>query len=366
VSPREEGLCVLVGNRSDSPRGPAAGKVRGNSTNEEVISMPDLASFQRAQSELSEVLNPTPMQYSRTFSNYTGHRVWVKPESLQKTGSFKIRGAFTKMARMGAEDRKLGVITGSSGNHGAAVAFAADRLGVPCTVVMPVDAPELKRNAVAAYGGEILLHGRFSNERKERAKELAEERGLTYVDSTDDEDIIAGQGTCSVEIMEEMPDVDVIMAPIGGGGLMSGVSCAAKLMRPAVEIIGVEPHGSNSMSASLAAGKPVTVEIDTIADGLRTPKPGPVTFDYCSRFVDRIHLVSEEEIEDATVLAAERLKLMIEPSGAVSLAGLLAGAVKGRDKKVAVILTGGNADLRTMAALFEAGLKTFPGDAMHP
>ncbi|MFP4200001.1 MAG: threonine/serine dehydratase [Clostridia bacterium] len=328
--------------------------------------MPDLESFKSAAEDLRGVLNPTSLQYSRTFSNFSGHEVWVKPENLQKTGSFKIRGAYTKMARMGEEDRACGVITASSGNHGAAVAYAAAQLQVPCTVVMPEDAPASKMNAVAAYGGEISQHGRFSNERKERAREIAEERGLTYVDSTEDEDIIAGQGTCSVEIIDEMPDVDVIMAPIGGGGLMSGVSTAAKLMRPDVQVIGVEPRGSRCMHASLEAGEPVTVDIDTIADGLRTPKPGPITFDYCNRFVDRIHLVSEEEITDATILGAERLKLLIEPSGAVSLAGLLSGAVEGVGKKVAVILTGGNVDIAALGEIFVTGLKKLPGNAMHP
>ncbi|MFO7942228.1 MAG: threonine/serine dehydratase [Bacillota bacterium] len=328
--------------------------------------MPNLESFKSAAEDLKQVLNPTLLQYSRTFSNFTGHEVWVKPENLQKTGSFKIRGAYTKMARMSDEDRARGVITASSGNHGAAVAYAAAQLDVPCTVVMPEDAPASKMNAVDAYGGKILQHGRFSNERKERARELAEENGLTYVDSTEDEDIISGQGTCSVEIIEEMPDVDVIMAPIGGGGLMSGVSTAAKLLRPEVQVIGVEPCGSRCMHASLEAGEPVSVEIDTIADGLRTPKPGPITFDYCSRFVDGIHLVSEEEITDATILGAERLKLLIEPSGAVSLAGLLSGAVGGSGMKVAVILTGGNVDLAALGEIFMAGLKTMPGSEMHP
>ncbi len=323
-------------------------------------------SFRMARRELASVLNPTPMQYSRTFSNYTGHEVWVKPEGLQKTGSFKIRGAFTKMTRMPDDDRALGVITASSGNHGAAVAFAAAQLGVPCTVVMPEDAPVLKERAVAGYGGTIVRHGRFSNERKAHAKVLAEEGGLTYIDSTDDDDIIAGQGTCALEIIEQLPDVDTILAPIGGGGLMSGVATAAKLAHPGVEIIGVEPEGSRAMHASLQAGEPVQVEVDTIADGLRTPKPGPVTFAYCSRHVDRIHLVSEDAIRDATYLGCERLKLLIEPSGAVSLAGLLTGAVEGAGKKVAVVLTGGNVDLTVLAEIFTAGLRTLPGEEMHP
>ncbi len=328
--------------------------------------MIDLANFQEAAADLAGVLNPTPMQFSRTFSNFTGHEVWVKPENLQKTGSFKIRGAFTKMARLGERERSLGVITASSGNHGAAVAFAASQLGVPCTVVMPEDAPDLKIRAVTSYGGEITYHGRFSNERKERARQLASQGGLTYLDSTDDDDIIAGQGTCSLEIIDQMPDVDAILAPIGGGGLMSGVSAAAKLSRPDVEIIGVEPHGSRSMHASLEAGEPVSVDVDTIADGLRTPKPGPVTFEYCGTYVDSIHLVSEDEITDATFLGAERLKLLLEPSAVVALAGLLTGAVEGSGKKVAVILTGGNVDLRSLADIFASGLKVLPGDRMHP
>ncbi len=322
--------------------------------------------FVDARGALEGVTQPTSLQYSGTFSRYTRHSVWVKPENLQKVGAFKVRGAYNRLRKMSASERQCGVITASSGNHAAAVTWAASQFDTRCMVVMPEDAPASKLRAVRGYGAEVVLHGRYSDERKERAREMAQEMKMTYIDSTDNEDIMAGHGTCVLEIIEELPDVDVIVAPIGGGGLMSGVAAAAKLERPEISVIGVEPHGSCAMYRSVKAGEPVYTEIDTIADGLRTPKPGDLPFSYVSRYVDAFHQVSEDWITDAMLLVLERMKLLVEPSGAVSLAGVLDGAVPGEGKRVAVILTGGNVDGKLLGDLIQRGLTRDWGPEMRP
>ncbi len=322
--------------------------------------------FLDARGVLEGVTQPTPLQYSGTFSRYTGHRIWVKPENLQKTGAFKIRGAYNRLHKMTPAERESGVMTASSGNHAAAVTWAASQFGVRSVVVMPEDAPESKLRAVRGYGAEILLYGRYSDERKRRARRMAREMKMTYIDSTDHEDIMAGHGTCVLEIIEELPDVDVIVAPIGGGGLMSGVAAAARAQRPEISVIGVEPHGSCCMYRSVRAGRPVSVEIDTIADGLRTPQPGDLPFSYVSRCVDSFHQVTEDQITDAMLLILERMKLLVEPSGAVSLAGVLDGAVPGEGKRVAVILTGGNVDSKLLRDLMDRGLQIDWGGQMRP
>lgn len=325
-----------------------------------------LDDFKKARNELEEVLVSTPLEYSATFSRYTGHKIWVKPENLQKTGSFKIRGAYTRISRLSEEEKKAGVITASSGNHGQAVAHAAASLGVSSLVVMPEDAPEAKCRAVASYGGEILKHGHYADERKAHARELAEDRHLIYVDSTDDADIIAGQGTCYLEILEELPDVDAVVAPIGGGGLISGISRASRVSSPDVQVVGVEPEGSCCMYRSVQRGHPVEVEVKTIADGLRTKKPGELPFEYAAASVDRFFQVTEEEITDALLVALQRMKLLLEPSGAVSLAGVLKGAVPGSGKNVVVILSGGNVDLSLISEIIDDGLKTVSGADFRP
>ncbi|MFO8061143.1 MAG: threonine/serine dehydratase [Bacillota bacterium] len=322
--------------------------------------------FLDARDALRGVTEPTPLQYSATFSRYTGHRIWVKPENLQKVGAFKTRGAYNRLRRMTPAQRERGVITGSSGNHAAALAWAASQFDARCIAVMPEDAPESKQRAVRGYGAEITLHGRYSDERKRLAREMARELDMTYVDSTDDEDIMAGQGTCALEIIEEMPDVDVIVGPIGGGGLLAGVSRVVALVRPGVSVIGVEPEGSCSMYQSVRAGRPVSVQIDTVADGLRIPRPGELPFSYVSRHVDSFHQVSEDQITDSLLLILERMKLLTEPSGAVSLAGVLDGAVPDEGKRVVAILSGGNVDSRFLGDLIRRGLQIDWGPEMRP
>lgn len=322
--------------------------------------------FQRAGERLRGIVQPTPLQYSATFSRYTGHRVWLKPENLQKTGAFKVRGAYNRISGLSDAERERGVITASSGNHAGALAFASSRLGVTVLVVMPEDAPRSKMRAVRGYGAEIVQHGLYADERKQMARELAAERGLVYIDSTDDEGIMEGHGTCALEIIEELPGVDAIVGPIGGGGMMAGVSRAAKCMRPEISVVGVEPIGSCCMYESVRAGEPVEVDVDTIADGLRTRRPGTAPFTYIRDHVDTFHQVSEALITDSVLLLLERAKLLVEPSGAVSMAGVLDGAVPGEGENVVVILTGGNVDMTTLNGLIEGGLQLDWGSRLRP
>ncbi len=322
--------------------------------------------FLGARRRIADVLDPTTPQYSRTFSNYTGHEVWVKPENLQRTGAFKVRGAYNKLSRLCAGGARPGIVTASSGNHAAAVAWAAQPFGIRARVVMPEDAVQSKLDAVATYGAEIILHGKYADERKSHAREIAEADDCVYIDSTDDEDVIEGQGTCAMEILEELPDVEVIVAPVGGGGLMAGVSRAVTVAAPDVKTVAVEPTGSSSMYQSVRAGAPVEVDVQTIADGLRTRKPGELPFSYVSQCVDEYYQVSEACIVDSTLLMLQRMKLLVEPSGAVAMAGVLDGAISGSGRKVAVIATGGNIDLDDLSSLIAGGLQYEWGDSMRP
>ncbi|MFS8570238.1 MAG: threonine/serine dehydratase [Thermaerobacter sp.] len=311
-----------------------------------------------ARRRIAPYLEPTPLQASRTFSRMTGWQVWLKPENLQRTGSFKARGALNAVLRLAegegetggpqAPSRRRGVITASSGNHGQAVAFAAASAGLPATVVVPEQASPAKVAAMEGYGARVVRHGRFPDERKAHARRLAREEGLHYIDSTDDPDVIAGQGTVAVEVLEDLPDVAALVVPVGGGGLISGVAAAVKGMRPGVRVIGVEPVGSAAMHASLQAGRPVTLDqVDSVADGLWCRRPGDLCFAHVRRFVDDIVRVDEAEILAAMALLAERAKLVVEPSGAVSLAAGLARRLPGvaAGRPVAFVLTGGNVAL---------------------
>ncbi|MEX2355980.1 MAG: threonine/serine dehydratase [Thermaerobacterales bacterium] len=330
-----------------------------------------LDDIQAARQRLQGVLEPTFLQRSRTFGRMSAMQVFLKPENLQKTGSFKVRGAFNAIAQMtsaaavsenqnapGAPSRPAaagvaGVITASSGNHAQAVAFSAARMGLPAVVVMPEQAPALKVRASRGYGAEVILHGRYPDQRIALAREVAVERGYVFVDSTEDLAVIAGQGSIGLEILDEAPDVDAIVTPIGGGGLISGLAAAVKLTRPAVRVIGVEPTGAAAMHTSLARGRPTALDtVESVADGLWARKPGALCYAHTSRFVDDVVLVEEEEILDALCLLAERAKLVVEPSGAVPLAALLAGRINVpgvRNPRVAVVLTGGNIPRKSLA-----------------
>lgn len=295
-----------------------------------------------ARERLKGVANPTPLQVSRTLGRITGSETWFKPESLQRTGSFKIRGAYNKIASLSSEERSRGVITYSSGNHAQAVACAAGLLGLKAVVVMPEDAVPAKVEATRAYGAEVSFAGHDSLERQARAMELHQEHGYTIVPPFDDPAIVAGQGTCGLEIVEELPNVQVILVPCGGGGLLSGVALAAKSIRPDIEVIGVEPQGADDARASMAAGRIIEIESKSICDGLRTKRIGNLNFRVLQRYVDRMITVPDEATLEAMRFLALRAKLVVEPSGAVAVAALLSGIYPIAGRRAVAVISGGN------------------------
>ena len=280
-------------------------------------------------------------------------RLYLKPENQQPIGAFKLRGAYNKIASLPDEDRQHGVISYSSGNHAQGVAYAARALGVKAVIVMPNNAPEIKRTATAALGAEIVLVGPGSEERKEKAEELATQHGYIIVPPYNDEKIIAGQGTIGLEILEDLPEIETVLAPVGGGGLISGVAAAIKLSKPSVSIFGVEPELAADAQASLRAGKIVQFPAEqvsrTIADGLRTQSVGAINFDHMQCFVDGIVTVTEDEIREAMKLLAKNPATIAEPSGAVATAGFLFHADQLPKTKLNVaIISGGNIDPKSL------------------
>jgi threonine dehydratase len=274
-------------------------------------------------------------------------QVWLKAENLQKTGSFKPRGAFNKVRHLPPGERQRGVITASAGNHGQALAYVAAHEGIPGWVVMPDSANPGKVDAVKEYGAEAILHGEVWDDAYAHSLEIAEERGLTYVHPFRDPLIMAGQGTLGMEIVEDLPDVEAILVPIGGGGLLSGVAMAVRLLKPEVRLIGVEPEGAANMYGSRQRGQPTNVEdITTIADGLSTRVTDPAVFDTIDQNVDDLVTVSDEEILEAVRFLLERAKLLAEPSGAATAAALLSGKVAlPEGTRTAVVVSGGNYDV---------------------
>lgn len=313
-----------------------------------------------AHTALRGVTHVTPVMTSATLNRITGARIFLKAESFQRTGSFKLRGAYN-LLRLGGFTR--GVVTASSGNHGAALAYAGSRLGIPVTVVMPVDAPAAKVAAACSYGAQVELCGTGSLERQARAQELAASLGLAYAHSYDDPRIIAGQGTVALEIMDQVPEVEAVVVPVGGGGLISGVAAACKASGRPVRVIGVEPTGADRMTRSLQAGSRQAVPgANTIADGLRVSYPGELTFTHVQQLVDELVTVSDEEIVHALKLLFERCKLVVEPSGAAALAGILSGRMAA-GTRAAVILSGGNVEASQLGRLLAAPGKPASPDA---
>jgi threonine dehydratase len=282
------------------------------------------------------------------ISEIAGRPLLLKCENMQTGGAFKIRGAFNMVAQLTDEQRQRGVITFSSGNHGQAMAIAARALHAPAVVVMPTTAPKVKVDGVRRVGGEVIFAGTTSTDRKTRAETEARARGLTIVPPFDHEWIIAGQGTAGLEILEQQPDVGAVLVPIGGGGLAAGVAAAIKLSRPEVRVIGVEPTGSAKMKASVEAGQPVTLErTQSIADGLLPVRPGDLTFAHVRRFIDEVVTVTDDQIVDAVLWLVAGAKVIVEPSGAATVAAALAGAGP-RDLPVVAVVSGGNMDLETL------------------
>lgn len=291
-------------------------------------------------------------------SDAAGRPLLLKCETQQPGGAFKIRGATNMLMRLPREQAARGVVTYSSGNHGQAVAIAAARLGVPAVIVMPTSAPAVKVAGVKRWGGEVLFEGTTSLDRRRRAEAEMASRGLAMVPPFDHPWIVEGQATCGLEILDQVPDVRAVVAPVGGGGLLAGVAAAIKLSRPDIEVIGVEPAGAAKMSASLAAGHPVTLDrVETIADGLMPLRPGDLTFAHVKAYVDRVVTVDDADIAAAVLWLFSEAKLVVEPSGAASVAAVLSpdatGPLADRTRKVVAILSGGNVSPEALAGLAE-------------
>ena len=314
-----------------------------------------LKSFEEAAEKVKEATLPTNLVYSEYFSSQTGNRVYLKPENMQYTGAYKVRGAYYKISTMSEEARKKGLITASAGNHAQGVAFAAKKYGVKATVVMPTTTPLIKVNRTKGYGAEVILYGNVYDEACEYAMKLAKEKGLTFVHPFDDLDVATGQGSIAMEIIKELPTVDYILVPIGGGGLATGVSTLAKLLNPNIKVIGVEPSGANCLQESLKAGKVVTLPtVSTIADGTAVKTPGSKLFPYLQKNLDDIITVPDEDLIVAFLDMVENHKMIVENSGLLTVAALKQLDVK--DKKIVSILSGGNMDVITMSSVVQQGL----------
>jgi len=315
-----------------------------------VSQLVSLSEISDARARIAPVARVTPLLDGTAAA---GRPLFLKCENMQPGGAFKIRGAYNMVARLTGEQRRRGVITYSSGNHGQAMALAAQKLGAPAVVVMPTTAPPIKVEGARSFGAEIIFEGTTSSERRTRAEAEAAARGLTMVPPFDHEWIIAGQGTIGLEILEQCPDVAGIVVPIGGGGLAAGLAAAVKQTKSGVKVIGVEPAGAAKMRASLDAGHPVTLpSTATIADGLMPVRPGDLTFDHISRFADDVVTVSDDQIVEAVLWAFNRMKIVAEPSGAASLAAVLSGAAErhGRiEGPLVAIVSGGNMALERLA-----------------
>ena len=314
-----------------------------------------LDAFKEARSVLQGVLLPTPLIHSPYLSKLCGNHVYLKPENMQVTGAYKIRGAYFKISTLSPEEKERGLITASAGNHAQGVAYAARAAGVAATIVMPTTTPLVKVNNTKDYGAEVILHGEVFDDAAQLAAQLAEEKGLTYVHPFNDLTLATGQGTIAYEIFQDLPDVDIILVPIGGGGLAAGVSTLAKLLNPHVEVIGVEPTGAASMKASLEAGHVVTIpSATTIADGVAVKTPGDLVFPYVQKNVDRVFTIEDGELVEAFLDMTERHKMVVENSGLLTVAALRHLDCQG--KNVVSVLSGGNMDVITMSSLIQHGL----------
>ena len=332
----------------------------GTANFEPVPKAPTSQEIGYAYEVIRDAIHVTPMLHSQTFSTMTGANVYLKSENLQRTGSFKVRGATYKISRLSKEEHKHGVIATSMGNHAQAVAIAARSFGTSATIVMPEQAPLVKVIATQGYGAKVVLHGSTFDEASLHARELQAATGATFVHAFDDPDIIAGQGTLGQEILSQVPFADALIIPIGGGGLISGIAIAARALKPNITIIGVEAVGAASCRASLDAGEIRTLSaITTIADGIALKRPGELTFSIIQRMVDNVVTVEDEETMNALLLLQERCKLQVEGAGAVGLAALLRpGLLNLAGKVVVVLLSGGNIDMNLLGGFITQGLLT--------
>ena len=316
-----------------------------------MISLDDVRA---AAARLAGVANRTPVLTSRTLDERAGTQVYVKAESFQRGGAFKFRGAYNKIALLPPEARAHGVLAYSSGNHAQAVAIAARLLGTTAAIVMPEDAPPAKLEATRGYGAEVISYDRWTQDREEIGRRLAEERGVALVRPYDDPLVMAGQGTTALELLEDVPDLDVLVVPVGGGGLIAGCATAAKAVRAGIRVVGVEPEAGDDTRRSLATGERVRIDVPrTIADGLQAAEPGELTFEVNRRLLDDVVTVSDEEIVEAMAFLFDRMKLVTEPSGAVGVAALLAGRTG--PGRTGVVISGGNVGVARFAALLGGG-----------
>ena len=314
-----------------------------------------LEKFEEASELVKDVTTETKLVYSEYFSAQTGNKVFFKPENMQYTGAYKVRGAYYKIHTLTEEEKSKGLITASAGNHAQGVAYAAKLAGVKATVVMPTTTPLMKVNRTKSYGADVVLEGDVFDEACDHAYKLAEEFGYTFVHPFDDLDVATGQGTIAMEIIKELPTVDYILVPIGGGGLCTGVSTLAKLLNPKIKVIGVEPAGANCMQVSLKAGKVVGLpQVNTIADGTAVKRPGEKLFPYIQENVDNIITIEDSELIVAFLDMVENHKMVVENSGLLTVAALKHLNVQ--KKKIVSILSGGNMDVITMSSIVQHGL----------
>lgn len=311
----------------------------------------------KARELLKNVVYKTDLMQSRTFSNISGNKLFLKTENFQKTGSFKIRGAYNKIANLDEADKAKGVITASAGNHAQGVAYAASKQKIKSIVVMPETTPIAKITATKDYGAEVVLFGSGYDDAYRKAMEIKNETGTTFVHAFDDPYVIAGQGTIAIEMLEDKQDLDYIIAPIGGGGMISGIAMAAKSIKPDIKVIGVETKGFDAMKKSVDEGEIVTAKAGTtIAEGIAVRRPGNLTFSIIQKYVDDIVTVDEEEIASAILMLLERSKIMSEGAGAAALAAVIDKKILANDKNIGVIISGGNIDINLVSMIIDKGL----------
>lgn len=314
-----------------------------------------LEKFEEASEIVKEVTSETKLIYSEFFSNQTGNKVYLKPENMQLTGAYKLRGAYYKISTLSPEERAKGLITASAGNHAQGVAYAAKKYGVKAVIVMPTTTPLMKVNRTKSYGAEVVLKGDVYDEACEYAYQLAEENGYTFIHPFDDLAVATGQGTIAMEIFKELPLVDIILVPIGGGGLATGVSALAKLLNPKIKVIGVEPAGANCMQESMKNGEVLTLPgVNTIADGTAVKTPGKNIFPYIKQNLDEIITVPDEDLVVSFLDVVENHKMVVENSGLLTVAALR--RLNEKNKRIVSILSGGNMDIITMSSVVQQGL----------
>lgn len=314
-----------------------------------------LEAFEEASEVVKEATQETKLVFSQYLSNQTGNKVYLKPENMQFTGAYKVRGAYYKLSTLSEEDKKKGLITASAGNHAQGVAYAASKNSVKATIVMPTTTPLIKVNRTKSYGADVVLYGDVYDEACAHAYELAEKEGYTFVHPFDDLAVATGQGTIAMEIIKELPTVDYILVPVGGGGLATGVSTLAKILNPNIKVIGVEPEGANCLQESIKAGEVLTLPtVSTIADGTAVKTPGTKIFDYLKKNLDDIITVPDEDLVVCFLDMVENHKMVVENSGLLTVAALKYLNVTG--KKIVSILSGGNMDVITMSSVVQKGL----------